>query len=400
MENITGINGSENFPTNSNDVYGLIETIASQNIRSLKSTNKIIDGFYEYDVENGKVIEEAVIEMAKAQAFDKNSFDLSPNDPVVRARYFNNWESEQFSTTVRRDDIRAIIANKGTGVEDVVTSIMDTLSQGEGYNDFTKSRNVYYQAAFTNYAPIIGGVPSNMKGVVWALRDMYNHLISDNADLTAYPYMSHCPEADVRIAITTKLMNLIDVKEFATIFNLSKEELFGKLVIIDVDDLSNHSFDYFAFAYDRKALGRATRLYDYTQDVIGKGRYTNHYLTVERAYFHNGLFKSAYLDCTLACTTEKATIITSIPTYSITNTLTGVTGSNDATSIYASEPYTNTYTVEDDYTLSGAGVVITVTMGGSEIPNAITVSEDGQSASLNLAHVTGAVVVTITAIAG
>ena len=97
---ITSMIGSENFPVHINDVYGLIETIASQNIRSVKSTNKIEDGLYYYDVENGTVIEEAVIEMAKGQAFDKNAYSFAPTDPIVHPLYFNNWEASQYATTV------------------------------------------------------------------------------------------------------------------------------------------------------------------------------------------------------------------------------------------------------------------------------------------------------------
>lgn len=394
----TGINGSATFPVNSNDIYGLIETIASQNIKGLKSVNRIVDGFYEYDVENGVVIEEAVIEMASAQAFDKTGPNFSPTDPSVKARYFNNFEPKQFKTTVRRDDIRKIIANKGVGVEDVVSVILDTLSQGEGNYDFLQCRNALYNAGFKNYREILGGVPKNMKGVIYALRDMYNHLKCNNSDLTDYEYISATPEADIMIAVSPKLMNLINVVELANIFNLSKEEIFGKMVIVDVDDLTGNTYDYYAFVYDRKALGRATRLFDYSQDIIGSARYTNHYLTVERAYFHNGLFKGAYLDCSEACATEKATIVDTPTSYSVTKTLTHATTTSTVASVYRNEAYQATFTAGTGYTLDDDSAVATVTMGGTSI-EAITVSVDGKSCVVNVPHVTGNLVVTVTAVA-
>lgn len=396
---ITGINGSPNFPANSNDVYGLIETLAVQNIRGLKSYNRIVDGFYEYDIENGKVIEESVIEMAEAQAFDKTGPNFSPTDPAVKARYFNNFEPKQFKTTVRRDDIRAIIANKGTGVEEVVSEILDSLSQGEGNYDFLQCRNVIYNAGFKNYRTILGGVPANMKGVVYALRDMYNHLKANNSDLTDYEYVSATPEADIYIALSPKVMNLIDVKEWAEIFNLEKEELFGKLVVVDVDDLSDHTHDYFVYVYDRKALGRATRIYDYTQDIIGSARYTNHYLTVERAYFHNGLFKGAYLDCSEACTTEKGTIIKDATTYSVTKTLSHATTTSTVTTVASNEAYNAVFTVADGYTLTGQSAVATVSMSGTDISaSAMTVSADGKTATVTINHVTGNLAITVTGV--
>lgn len=308
---VTGKSGSINFPVNTNDVYGAIETIASQNIRALRSTNKIVDGFYEYEVTNGKVIEEAVIAMAKAQAFNKNDFSFTPEDPEVFVRYFNNFEAEQFETTVRRDDIRAILANKGVGFDAVVGEILETLTQGEGFADFKKMRDVLFNSTLISYnADILKGTPSNLKGVLYAIRDAYNHLISTNNDLTVSNFDSSTPEADIRIAITPKLLNLIDVVELANVFNLEKEELFGKLVIVDVDDLADTSKYYNVIVYDRKAFGRATRVYDYTQDISGRGRFTNHYLTVERAYFYNGLFKATKIDASVAALKARSEIIT------------------------------------------------------------------------------------------
>ena len=62
--------------------------------------------------------------------------DLSPKDPTLDVKYFNNWEAKQFQTTIRRSDIRKIIADKGTGFDEVVSGILATLSEGEGFDDY------------------------------------------------------------------------------------------------------------------------------------------------------------------------------------------------------------------------------------------------------------------------
>lgn len=306
----TGVQGSDTFPVNVNETLDLIETIASQRITGLKSANALDDAFFEYDIENGVVVEEAVIAMAKAQAYDKDSYDRAPKDPTLYAKYFNNYESKQFHTTVRRDDIRAIIANKGAGVEETVGNIIDSLTQGEGAYDFEQKRNVFFNGTFYDYSQHLGGKPANMDGVIYAIRDMYNALKSNNSKFTSYNDVSATPEADIRIAVTPKLLNLLDVTKLANIFNLSKVELFGKFVVIDVDDTADNSQWYKVWAYDRKALGRATRIYDFTDERVAKGRYYNYYLTTERAYFHNTLFKSTVLDCAEACEAEFGKIVT------------------------------------------------------------------------------------------
>ena len=388
---ITSMIGSENFPVNINDVYGLIETIASQNIRSVKSTNKIEDGLYYYDVENGTVIEEAVIEMAKGQAFDKNAYSFAPTDPVVHPLYFNNWEASQYATTVRRNDIRKIIANKGVGIEEIISAILDTLTQGEGYDDFKKSRNLILNAPCKNYRAILGGVPKTMRGVIYAARDMYNHVKSDNADLTSEEYVSSVPEGDIRVAITSKLLNLIDVGELAHVFNLSKEELFGKLVVVDVDDLPESAAWYKLVVYDRKAMGRGRRLFEYSQDVSGKGLFTNHYLTDEMAFFYNGLFKACWLDCSKAAEAALSDLVDTPVTYTVTNTLSHCTSNNVATTTIANEPYVATITASTGYKLEGATVEIK--MGGADITN--EVYKDG---TISILSVSGNIEIKVTAV--
>ena len=49
----TGVDGSDTFPVTYNDYMKAVETIASQNIRALVSTNKLENAFYEYDINDG-----------------------------------------------------------------------------------------------------------------------------------------------------------------------------------------------------------------------------------------------------------------------------------------------------------------------------------------------------------
>ena len=315
---VTTLIGSDTFPVNANDVYGLVETIATQNIRAVKSSNRIEDAFYDYVVENGTVIEEAIIAMAEKQTFVKTGApDLSPKDPTLDVKYFNNWEAKQFQTTIRRSDIRKIIADKGTGFDEVVSAVLATLSEGEGYDDYKAMRDILNDKTNVGYdMSAVGGIfanktPKNMKGVIYCMREMYNALKATNKiglDSTT-GIAQATPVEDIRIAVSESLLNLMDVVELANVFNLTKEELFGKLVVIPFEASAT---DYDAgriVVYDRKALGRGTRLFEYSQDVIGKGLYTNHYLTTERCYFYNKLFKCITLDVSTAIEAEKLNLL-------------------------------------------------------------------------------------------
>lgn len=299
--------GSDTFPVNVNDFLNIVEPLAIQNIRNVKSANRINDAFYEYEVENGKVIEEAIIKMAEKQNYvNTGAPNLAPKDPTVAVKYFNDWEEHQYQTTTRIAEIRKIIANKGTGVEEVVSQIIDTLTQGEGYDDYKEMRDIIADenVGFDASTVLFGGkVPKNMKGVIYCLREMYNSLKATNTvgidDQVSFKQAT--PVDDIRIAISESVLNLIDVVELANIFNLSKEELFGKLVVIPYDV----EFPAKVVVYDRKALGRGTRLFEFSQDYIGKGLYTNHYLTVSRIYLYNALYKCLTLDISDAIDTAK-----------------------------------------------------------------------------------------------
>lgn len=303
---VTTQQGSDTFPLQSNDPYVMVESIASQSIRSAKNANALEDAFYDYEVDKGTVIEEAVVKMAEKQAFDKDDYSRAPKDAEVLVKYFNNYETAQYQTTTRPNDVRKVLKEDGN-VDSVVAQIIDSVTQGEDNFDFeTKRKAILSNENLIDYATILGGNPASMKGVIFAMRNAYDHLKSNNSDLTKVNYKSATPVDDIRIVIPDVVMNLVDVVELANIFNLSKEEIFGKIIVCPVSDFDNK---YKVVVYDRKAFGRATRLFEYTQERVAKGLFYNHYLTTERAYFYNGLFKATTIDCTKACESALANLI-------------------------------------------------------------------------------------------
>lgn len=303
--------GSETFVPHANEFLTAVETIAEQNIRSVVSTNRIEDAFYDYEVNDGKVVEEAIIAMAEAQAWEATPEgtqpDLSPLDPTLYIKYFNEYEEKQFKTTLRRDEIRAIIA-RGESAEAVASRILDTLTQGEGDYDYTQMRTVLEDATVGVDASttILGNKhPTNMKGVMYAVRKMFNAIKATNT-VGGVPVKQGVLVDDIRVAMSEDLLALIDMTELANLFNLSKEELMGKLVKLPYD--TNYTGNRVC-VYDRKALGRATRLFEYGQDILGLARYSNHGLTTSRAYFYNSLFKFLSLDVSAAVTASEDQIM-------------------------------------------------------------------------------------------
>lgn len=304
-------NGQATFPVTENEALTLIETLAKQRITSVKSTNRLEDAIYYDDIDFGTVVEQAMIKRAQKVTFDKDKCfcDGNPIDPELIVRYFKTWEKAQWETAIRRDDIRKIIAgNRGATVESVVSEILDSLTQAEGRYDFEQIRSLILSTTATDYSTILGGVPANMDGVLFAMRDMYNQIRYDMPGFTVLGESSSTPEEDIRVAISDKLLALIDITKLANVFNLEKDKIFGKLVVIPVADLPAAQW-YKVIVYDRMRFERDTRLYEYLQSLPQPGLYSKAYLTTDRQHFESPLFKAAQLDCTVAATAQMNTII-------------------------------------------------------------------------------------------
>lgn len=395
------VTGTTDFPAVPNDIYSAIETIGAQEIRAMESSNELDDALYFYDVENGETVESIVIPMAESQAFDKNNLNFAAVDPDFYVKYYKNYEKKQYEYSVRRDELRKILLKNGGNAEDVAGMIISGITNGEGYEEFCDTRDLILTAPTFNYAQFMGNkVPATMKGVVWALRDMYNHVKSTNDDLTEYKYMSSCPAEDVRVAVTTKLLNLIDVVELANVFNLTKEELFGRLVVVNVDDMDESPLWYRAVVYDRKALCRARRLYEFTQFINGSALYVNYYLTTDKAFFYNSLFKATYLDCSVAAAAALEDITSAPATVTVTGAgtaLTGLTQTNAATTTAKNAGFYDVLTKSSAWASSKIKVTMVVT--GSS-PTDVTeqyVTATDTGFEINIPVVTGNIVISLVA---
>lgn len=318
-------NGSGNFPANANEVYTLVETLATQSIESAKSTNVLDTAIPAEDIRNGVVIEKAVIEMAKDYAYDPDALPFEDGDdldPKLLVQYYSDYDERQFGVRVRKNEIRKVLMKERT-VESVVAEILNTITAKEGYYDQNKTLEIFTKGAFVDYSTI-AGTAKDMDGLLILIRDAYNHLIDNNDDTTAIKYVTRTDPADVRIFIPAAVSNVLDVTKLANLFNLSKVDLMARIVTLpdslytvaknDSGTAPNaEKLRYTVFVADRKAFIRARRVYEYSQDINGKALYTNHYLTTETLYGFCKLFKAVKIDASAAVTAGLEAHISGVP---------------------------------------------------------------------------------------
>ena len=311
----TGTSATD-FVATINDAYGLVEKFAEQHINNVKGVNPFDGTFEDLEVANGTDIEKAVVEMAKAGAYDPDaSPDWDAPDAKFTVNYFSTWTDKQFKTKVRRNEIRKVLMQEKSA-EDVAAMIINSLGLGESDADFIEQRKAFIGSYFVDYATLTNKTPKNMTGVLYMLREMYKHLIATNNDSRKGVDVSDdlraaTPEQDVVVVLSDKLVNLIDVTELANTFNLSKEEMFGKIVTYSADDL-DAAYQYIACVIDKNAIIRGRRTYEYSYDRSGAGLFDVHYLTTSRLYGVCNAYKGLQLDCKTAAEAQVAELVDAV----------------------------------------------------------------------------------------
>ena len=298
-----------NYSPTENAFFDSVNKFAEQYIYGVESADEFESDFPTVEVDTGTDIELSVFEAAKKQAFDPTGAQIfANNEPDEHSEYFlaTDWEHETFPVTWRRDEARKV-ALSGAKAEDIAAKVIDTTTQGEGYWTFDETLNLFKnETFFKDYSAIAGRAPTNMKGVLYMLRDMYNHAIGKNSDMSNVTYESKVRPEDVRVVVPYSLLNLIDVKELAEVFNKENIDILGK--IVKLDDSANPSMKYTAFVLDRKAVRRFRRLYELGMDKNDSGRFINYTLHSERLFGLCNLFKAAKIDCTAAADSALAEI--------------------------------------------------------------------------------------------
>lgn len=305
--------GADAFPVTENAFYEAVETLAYQGIKAVQSSNPIANAFYEYPVDgNGMVIEEVIIEMAKAKAFvptaDGAQPDLSPLDPKLHVKYFNNFEPKTFKVSVRDDEIRKVLM-KGESAETFASKIVDTLTQGYDFDELKTEAGMFNKTYFTDFKTELGGAPINMKGVLYAIREMASAVHSTNAK-GGVPCDMDVNLDDIRIAIPSDIKSIIDFAELANTFNMSVEEIKGH--IVELPSRANVTWPdagACVYVYDIHHLGKAPRKMNYAQEHFKTLEYSNYVLNTDTCYLVNGLAKGLFLDVSQAVTSAKASMI-------------------------------------------------------------------------------------------
>ena len=95
-----GVAPANYSPNKITDLASAIGKVAHQIIREVDAEDKL-SVFNKMPVDNGDTIEQMIVKLADAQAYDSTGAGaLSRKTPNLAVRYFNNWTRNKFETTV------------------------------------------------------------------------------------------------------------------------------------------------------------------------------------------------------------------------------------------------------------------------------------------------------------
>lgn len=290
---ITINTGSTSVPDDASSVYSMAYKFAKQIIENVTSVNPLDELFNKGKIEYGKNVEEAVLELLDKGEYNENAVDLFvASDPTFVVRWYKEWSSGQFSTTVRLGEIRKILArgiSERETAESVAQLIVSNLTESDSYDRYknekgvlTALQNAIYTAGYAENASTTNELLKKMRNIV----DDFQFI---NSKYVLAGIENRSRLDDIRIVMPFNIKNAIDIDSMAYMFNMEKADLLAKIIVTDETDGA-------VYILDKRAVFQYNRLLELTEQWNGKALLTNYWYTVDDMYGYSPLFKATYID--------------------------------------------------------------------------------------------------------
>lgn len=295
---------SSGYSPNDYEEFGMIGKVAMQIIRGVEGKNPL-SVFKKMPVDNGDTIEQAVVKLVDATAYDPTGAGALTRDDRVKmaVQYFKNWSRFTYKTTVDIAKVRKVLlADKGAG--DIAERLVSELSQSRIHDEFQNVKGLlYWGTTYDSWAyvantsllvkkddvDLVDG-KTDYKGILKQMKDLVKGMQFVSTAYNRAGIKRSTKEEDIIIVMPYTLKNAIDVDELAGVFNLDKAELRNK--IIETDD-TEHKYVY---VLDKNAVLDFTRLYEMADQKNADGLFWNYFLHVEDLYALSPLFDGCFFE--------------------------------------------------------------------------------------------------------
>ena len=279
---------------NVNDVYGMIEKVGRQVISAAKARNPM-DVFDKGFLEYGSTIEDVVIKAAVSRGYSKAaSSAITPTAPNKVVRYFNDWTSRDYYTSVYDADVRAVIAG-AQNIGDISAAQVASLTEGETGEDYDDYKALLAKLVATDNGFLresqIVDAPDTIENALLVIRNIVSAMSFKNDTYSGIEGLeTRTSIDDLYILMPYELYNAIDIRVLANLFNMEKADLMARIVQIDTED-------GYVFVTDRDSLGMVTRDRQFDSQRNIPARCQDYRLGVTKMWYYNPLHKLAAIPC-------------------------------------------------------------------------------------------------------
>lgn len=291
---ITINTGSTSVPDDASSVYSMAYKFAKQIIENVTSVNPLDELFNKGKIEYGKNVEEAVLALLDKGSYNENAVDLFvASDPTFIVRWYKEWSSGQFSTTVRLGEIRKILArgiSERETAESVAQLIVSNLTESDSFDRYKNEKGVLRALCEAVYlANKSAGTADTVNELLTKIRNVVDDFQFINSNYVLASIENRASLDDIRIVMPFNIKNKIDIDAMAYMFNMEKADLLARIVV--TDETNNY-----VVIVDKRAVFQYNRLLELTEQWNGKALLTNYWYTVDDMYGYSPLFKATYID--------------------------------------------------------------------------------------------------------
>lgn len=299
-----GVAPASYTPSTESELGSMIGKIAEQVIREVTAEDRLAV-FDKRPVDNGDTIEQVVVKLADAQAYDSTGAGaLSRKTPSMIVKYFKDWNRVKFETTVDTSKIRKVLQT-GKGVGDISSKLVSVLGESDKYEKYTQVKNLLAWGRQDGTGKVLklyntvsyGASGIDYKGILKAIKNVVSGMKFVNSDFNTSSTKRSTLPNDIYILMPYELKNAMDVDELASVFNLTKDELDAHIIELDTSVATISTKDtYSIYIVDRNAILDYTRLYEMADQKNADGLFWNYFLHVERMYGISPLFDCGYIN--------------------------------------------------------------------------------------------------------
>lgn len=299
-----GATGANFVPNSIQELGDMVCKLSLQFIRGVESFNPLAK-FKKKAPTNGDTIEQAIVKMASAEAFDPTGASaLIKKDPEIAVKYFNTWNKRKFHTSISKITMTKVL-EKDAPLSDITGPVISSLTEGDKDEDFTQEKALLKWGRQDQNGKVLklyDTIPTtadgkiDYKNVLISLKDTVEGMKFCNASFNTSSLKRKTNESDIYIFMPYQLKNRIDVDELAGVFNLEKTELKERIITIDTgkEEISNID-TYVIYVLDRNALAIYNRYYDMDNQKNADGAFWNYFLHSEDMYGLSSLFDCGYI---------------------------------------------------------------------------------------------------------